>query len=71
MQLRIEDARDMFIAYLKISGVSELETRLMISSSMFYYGSMIGFIVSLAQIYTNVVYGIALYRAKKQAYVIP
>ena len=59
--------KDLAIVTLKMAGLDDdLETRMLISSKMFYYGSLFCFLVIVTHVYTNGLYIVALFRAKKK-----
>ncbi len=66
----VEHARDYILAILKLRDAEELESRLMMSSSVFYYASLGGVLLAAWQIYTNFVFGAALYRVRRGRVVV-
>ncbi len=56
------------MAALKLSGNMDLESKLLISSNIFYYTTLVAGIAICLQIYSNVLYLVTLLKAKKNVY---
>jgi len=63
--------RDKLLSAFLVFDADELEGRLMLSSTVFYYTSLAVFICSVMQMYVNTLHVVGMYKSSMQIYAAP